>query len=152
LQRALLLSAADPVSTFDNNWWRPRGSILKRPNANWLPLGGAALRGFHWSERTARSGAVNAEMSRRLVTLGSRADTLGVWLTAFGDAGVIPGSNVIYDAGPGLTLRGKLYDLPINARFDFPILISDPARAIDRGHAGRGKLAPRWVITFNDIW
>jgi hypothetical protein len=151
-QRAVFLSTKDPMSTMGNHWWRPRGAILKRPNVNWLPLGGPALRGFHWSEAAERAWGANVELSRKLGTLGSRPDTAGVWLTVFADAAAIPGNDVLYDAGPGITIRGKLYDLPINLRFDFPIYVSDPARAIDRGHAGRDSFAPRWSISFNDIW
>ena len=151
-QRGLYLSAQDPITTFSNAWWRPRGAILKRPNVNWLPLGGPALRGFHWSTGAERAGGLNVELSRKLGTLGSNADTAGVWLTAFADAAAVQGNDVLYDGGPGITIRGKLFDLPVNLRFDFPVYVSDPGLAIDGGRAGKESFAPRWSIAFSDIW
>jgi len=151
-QRALYLSTQDPIATFGNNWWRPQGAILKRPNVNWLPLGGPALRGFHWSTSAERAGGLNVELSRKLGTLGADPDTAGVWLTVFADAAAVPGRDVLYDAGPGITIRGKLYDWPINLRFDFPVYVSTPLLAIDGGRAGKGSFAPRWSIAFSDIW
>ena len=151
-QRALYLSASDPVSTIRNHWWRPYGAILKRPNVNYLPLGGPALRAFHWALGAERAFGGNAEIARRLLDIGSRADTAGVWLTAFGDAAAVPGDDVLHDAGLGIAVRGRIYDRPINLRFDFPFWASDETLTLDQGRAGRGKVAPRWTISFSDIW
>jgi hypothetical protein len=151
-QRALYLSAADPVSTRRNHWWRPNGAILKRPNVNYLPLGGPALRAFHWGVSSDWAAGGNAELARRLFDVGSRSDTAGVWLTLFSDAAATGEDSFVNDAGFGVAVRGMLYDRPINLRLDFPIWASDEALTIDRGHAGRGRLAPRWTIAFTDIW
>jgi hypothetical protein len=154
-QRALLLSASDPISTFGNHWWRPRRSILKQPGVNWLPLGGAVLRGFDWTQATDRIAAANLELSRRV---GSwQRDSVSLSMSAFGDAAYrrpLPagGADWLSDAGVGLKLRARLYDQPIVVRFDFPFFVNQPSLAIDRGRAGSGQLAPRWVISFNDIW
>lgn len=152
-QRALLLSAADPVSTFENHWWRPRGGILKRPNVNFLPLGGPALRGYDWTVSTRRIAASNLELSRDVV----RTTALTFGLSAFADGGYlfatkVAGNGWLVDAGVGVSARGRLFDQPIDVRLDFPVFVHDPVLAIDRGHAGRGQLAPRWVVSFNDIW
>jgi hypothetical protein len=151
-QRALYLSAADPVASFRNHWWRPNGAILKRPNVNYLPLGGPALRAYHWALSSKWAAGGNAEVARRLFDVGARADTAGVWLTLFGDAAATEDDSFLNDAGFGVAVRGKLYDRPINLRLDFPIWASDATRTLDRGHAGREKVAPRWTITFNDLW
>lgn len=151
--RALYLSAADPVTTFGNHWWRPDGAILKRPNVNYLPLGGPALRAYHWGMSSEWAAGGNAEVARRLFDIGSRADTSGVWLTLFGDGAALQGAqSFLGDAGFGLAVRGRIYDRPINVRLDFPVWMSEPALALDGGRAGTGAFAPRWNITFSDIW
>ena len=151
-QRALYLSVADPVATIRNHWWRPYGAILKRPNVNYLPLGGPALRAFHWALGAERAFGGNAEIARRVFDIGSRADTAGVWLTAFGDAAAVSGNDVLNDAGIGIVVRGRIYDRPIHLRFDFPMWANDETLTLDQGRAGPGKFAPRWAISFNDIW
>ena len=150
-QRALYLSAADPVSTYRNHWWRPEGAILKRPNVNYLPLGGPALRAFHYSAGSTWAAGGNAELARRVFDIGTRADTAGVWLTAFADGAATEENSFLNDAGLGVAVRGKLYDQPVNMRLDFPVWASNTTILLDGG-AGRSKLAPRWTITFSDIW
>lgn len=151
-QRALYLSAADPVSTFRHHWWRPEGAILKRPNVNYLPLGGPALRAFHWALSSEWVAGGNVEVARRLFDIGSRADTAGVWLTAFGDGAAMKEESFLNDAGVGIAVRGKIYDRPINLRLDFPFWASNESLTLDQGRAGRGTFAPRWAISFTDIW
>lgn len=151
-QRALYLSAADPVSTFRNHWWRPKGAILKRPSVNYLPLGGPALRAFHWALSSEWAAGGNVEVARRMFDIGSRADTAGVWLTAFGDGAAMKEETFLNDAGVGIAVRGKIYDRPINLRLDFPFWASNESLTLDQGRAGRSALAPRWAISFTDIW
>ena len=150
LQRALFLSADDPVGTFYNHWWRPAGGILKRPGVNWLPLGGAGLRGYHWSVLSTGVVGANIDASRRVLQSSRASNALGVWLHVFGDAALQP--EALYDAGVGVSLRGRIYDREILVRVDSPFYVTSPGLAIDRGRAGSGQLAPRWVITFNDLW
>lgn len=150
--RALYTSAADPVATIRNHWWRPNGAILKRPNVNYLPLGGPALRAFHWTLASDWAIGGNAEVSRRIFDIGSRADTAGVWLTVFGDGALIPGEKVLGDAGLGVAVRGKIYDRPITVRLDFPFWLSDPILALDQRSVTGASVAPRWSISFSDIW
>lgn len=151
-QRALYVSSADPLSTFFNDWWRPRGALLKRPGMNWLPLGGPALRGFRWDLAERAVAAANVEAGRLVWTLpvdGSPA----LWLNAFADAGVREPTPLV-DAGIGVALRGRLYDRNIVVRLDAPLYVSAPALAIERVDApaaGR-RVRARWVLTFNDVW
>jgi hypothetical protein len=150
-QRALFLSTEDPVITYGNHWWRPLGGILKRTNVNWLPLGGPGLRGVHWSAAADWAAGANAELSSKLLELGSEPDTLGVWLTAFADGATLDGKDFLMDVGPGIAFRGNLYDLPVNLRLDFPLWLSDPSYDIATNR-NNGKFGLRWTITFNDLW
>jgi len=45
-----------------------------------------------------------------------------------------------------------LYDRRITVRLDSPFFVNKPRLAIDRGRAGNEQLAPRWVLSFRDIW
>jgi hypothetical protein len=146
--RALYVSAADPVSTFRNHWWRPRDAILKQRDVGWLPLGGAALRGYHWSVTSPQLFAVNVDLAHRVGAIQGDIGELDISLGAFGDAGFDAKRSMI-DAGPGVKVKGRFFDQPVDVRLDFPIYVSRPELAIN----GRNdKVAPRWVITFNDIW
>ncbi|HMC57140.1 MAG TPA: M1 family metallopeptidase [Gemmatimonadaceae bacterium] len=157
-QRALLVSAQDPIATFGNHWWRPAGAILKRPNVNWLPLGGAALRGYRWDLAADNAAAVNVDLARQLGTstwARGRDGTFTFRLHGFADIASPSDDGVartLGDAGVGLSVTGRMYDRPVFIRIDSPFYVSAPEFAIDRGHAGSGKFAPRWAITFNDAW
>jgi hypothetical protein len=157
-QRALLLSAGDPIATYENHWWRPGGSILKRAGVSWLPLAGAALRGYRWDLAADDVVAANAELSTRVGTRSwarGRDGSLTLRAHAFGDIAAPSEDGVartLGDAGVGLSISGRLYDRPIFLRVDSPFYVSTPELAIDRGHAGGGKFAPRWAITFRDVW
>jgi Peptidase family M1 domain len=155
-ERALYLSASDPVATFYNHWWRPRGSILKQ-SEHWLPLGGAALRGYDWMAASDAVLAVNGELSRNLVSRRSRQG-LSVALNAFGDAASVKAPGVsprrydnLGDAGVGLSVKGMFFDQPLTLRIDSPFYVTRPDLAIDREH-NADRLAPRVVVTFSDIW
>ena len=148
-QRNLFVSAQDPVETYWNHWWRPRGALLKRPGFNFLPLGGAGLRGYAPDISVERTVAANAELATRLFQLpGMR--TLGAWAHGFGDVGTMQGFDPLADAGVGLSLRGRLFDRDIHVRVDSPFWVSHPALSI--GGERDERLAPRWVLTFKDLW
>ena len=150
-QRQLSLNAADPIATFENDWWRPAGAILKRPGVNWLPLGGAALRGFRWDIPMDHLEGGNVDVSRRIVSWAS--DSLSLRMHAFGDVAYTnERHDLLSDAGVGLSVRGRLYDRRITIRVDSPFFVNRPELAIDRGRAGSEQLAPRWTLSFSDIW
>ncbi|MEX2179966.1 MAG: M1 family metallopeptidase [Gemmatimonadaceae bacterium] len=164
-QRALFVSAADPLAMFENHWWRPAGGILKQPNVNWLPLGGAALRGYAWDVFTEGAAAVNVELSRRLTTLVRSSHQLEFRINGFADGALtsvtvplLPGPTTdradgfLMDAGIGLGVRGRIFDRPLTLRIDSPFYVSRPVLAIDRGRQGRGEIAPRWAISLTDLW
>jgi hypothetical protein len=151
-QRALLLSADDPISTFENHWWRPVGAILKRPGVNWLPLGGAALRGFHWTIGSNHVAGGNIDAARRIGRALGAFGSVAVWTHAFADAAWTGEDEILSDAGLGLSLRGRFYDRDFVIRVDSPVFVSRPLLAIDQGRAGSGQIAPRWVVSFKDLW
>ena len=149
-QRALYLSALDPVDTYWNHWWRPRGALLKRPGFNFLPLGGAGLRGYAADIVTERTVAANADVGARLFQIPP-LPTLGLWAHGFADAATLQGFNPLVDAGLGLALRGRLFDRDIHVRVDAPFYLSQPELAIGTADQEE-RFAPRWVITFRDLW
>jgi len=154
-QRALYASVRDPLESFDIHWWRPRGAILKQRGINYLPLGGAALRGYSPFVALEAVGAVNGELSRHLYRVPPSVGNMSVWLSAFGDLGFgSPGEGtaldgaMLADAGIGASLRGRFYDREIRMRLDLPIWVHQPALAGGRGLSARkGDLALRWVLS-----
>ena len=148
-QRALYLSAQDPVETYWNHLWRPRGALLKRPGFNFLPLGGAALRGYDANIVTDATVAANGDLSARLFAVpGMR--TLGVWAHGFADVATMQGVDPLVDSGLGLSLRGRLFDRDIHVRVDSPFYVSHPGLSI--GDERDDRVAPRWLVTFRDLW
>ena len=125
---------------------------------NWLPLGGAALRGYRWDLAADNAAAVNVDLARQLGTstwARGRDGTFTFRLHGFADIASPSDDGVartLGDAGVGLSVTGRMYDRPVFIRIDSPFYVSAPEFAIDRGHAGSGKFAPRWAITFNDAW
>ena len=154
-ERALYLSVQDPLATFHQHWWRPAGAVFKHSAVNAVPLGGAALRGFHWRLSSDEVHALNVDVSHRLINTQGVSRTLDVRGHAFGDGahlGAGADATWLADAGVGLSARGRIYDRDVHIRLDSPVYVSDPALAIDRGRAGSRRVGPRWVLTFNDIW
>ncbi|HEY5219756.1 MAG TPA: M1 family aminopeptidase [Gemmatimonadaceae bacterium] len=156
-QAALHLSAMEPLSTFDDNWYRPRGSILTRPGVNYLPLGGAGLRGYDAAITVRRIAAGNGEWSQRLAS--NVFSGLSLWGAVFGGAGFASSDTYtlsgafLADAGAGLALRGKLYDRDVTMRLDAPFVVQQSALAGGRGLThGNATVAARWTFSFNDIW
>ncbi len=156
-QRALHLSASDPLSNFENNWYRPQGSILTRAGVNYLPLGGAGLRGYDRAVTVDRIVAGNAELSERIAHRVFSG--LSVYGSVFGEAGFAASrtyqmnGSLLGDAGVGVSVRGKLYDRPVTMRLDFPLLVQQPGLAGGRGLTTSGaNVTARWVFSFNDLW
>ena len=157
-QRSVFASSPDPLTTFDDNWWRPRGAILKRAGVDYLPLGGAGLRGFSPFLPLDRVLAANGDVGQRL---GSARGTWGsgsLWLHAFGDGGIASPSafgltnHFLFDAGVGISGRGKLYDRPLVVRLDAPIFVNQQSLSPWTGLGGSGSFAPRWTLSFTDFW
>jgi hypothetical protein len=148
-QRALVVNTPDQVTTYWGHYGRPRGALLKRPGFNSIPLGGAALRGFAPWVTGQSIGAVNADAAFRLGN-APHSRTLSMWAHAFADAGYVDGLDDLTDAGVGISMSGRLFDKNILVRLDAPVYVNRPALTFP--YSRTGSLAPRWLLTFNDIW
>ena len=160
MQRSIFLSSLDPYATFMDHWFRPRGSILKQSDA-FVPLGGAELHGFSPLATARVAAAANAELRRRLTTLGGFLDGLSVWGAAFGDVGlanrlvpidpaasIATGWSAVADGGAGVSLRGRLYDRDVALRLDLPVFVSSPQNAVGRSPTRHPSLALRWELSW----
>jgi hypothetical protein len=157
-QRSIFASTQDPFATFNNDLFRPRGALFKQDGINYLPLGGAGLRGFAIDVPLDGVAALNGEFLQRLGNLKGQWGHTTISLSAFGDAAVarsryltLP-DKLLSDAGAGLVLDGRLYDRDVHLRLDAPIFVNRVSLAGGRGLGGNGSLAPRWTITVGDLW
>jgi hypothetical protein len=169
-QRAVFASSQDPFETFNNDLFRPRGAILKQPNVNYLPLGGAGLRGFAVDLPLTGVFAGNGELVQRLAVAGGSWGRAWVGASVFGDLGFATSTLVnitslndstarargerssgLGDAGVGLVVRSRLYDRDVHIRFDAPVFVSKSKLA--GGKLGRNTaLSLRWVINTGELW
>ncbi|MEO6876897.1 MAG: hypothetical protein ABI205_00345, partial [Gemmatimonadaceae bacterium] len=157
-QRAIYASSQDPFETFNNDLFRSRGALFKQRGVNYLPLGGAALRGFGFDVPLTGVGAANGEVVQRLGATKGQWGQATVSFSVFGDAGVASANQVtlsnafLADAGAGLILRGNIYDKSFLVRLDAPVFVNQTSLAGGRGLGGNGSIAPRWTISVGDIW
>ena len=157
-QRQIFAASQDPFSTFTNDLFRPRGALFKQSGVNYLPLGGAGIRGIRYDVALEEVAAINAEYLQRLVSAH------GVWgngtlsFSIFGDAGAASGKFVslsdgtLSDAGAGLVARGRLFDRDVSVRLDAPVFVNHAGLAGGKGLGGNGSIARRWMITVGDLW
>jgi hypothetical protein len=157
-QRSIFASSQDPFETFRNDLWRARGALFKRNGFNYLPLGGAALRGFKTDVALDGALAANAEFVQRLVDVKGQWGRGSLSLSFFGDAGTATAKytalqdHSLTDAGVGLVARGRIYDRPVYVRLDSPFFVDHSGLAGGTGLGGRGSIARRWTITVGDLW
>ena len=162
LQRQIFASSVDPLESFDNNLFRPRGALFKQKNVNYLPIGGAGLRGFALTVPLDAVVAMNGELSQRLTTLTGEWGSATLLLSGFGDVARASSNryldlknSFLSDAGAGIVARGKLYDRSFNVRLDVPLFVNQaglagwPAFRRDRNG---GSISSRWVITVGDVF
>src|SRR5262249_55787298 len=133
-QRAIFASSQDPFETFNNDLFRGRGALLKQPNVNYLPLGGAGMRGFGINVPLNGVVAGNGEVVQRLGSARGSWGRMTVEASLFGDLGWGTSkivaltdsasqakgerSSPLSDAGAGLIFRGNLYDRDVYLRLD----------------------------------
>jgi hypothetical protein len=157
-ERAVFASSQDPFETFDNDLFRPRGALLKQSGVNYLPLGGAGLRGFGFNTPLDKVGAANGELVQSLFSSRGRWGNATIAFSVFGDAGFATSTQIelpdsfLSDAGAGLIARGRLYDRDYYVRLDAPVFVNHASLAGGRGLGGGGSLAPRWNITVGNLW
>jgi hypothetical protein len=157
-QRSIFASSQDPFETFRNDLWRARGALFKRDGFNYLPLGGAGLRGFKTDVALDGVAAANVEFVQRLVDIQGQWGRGSLSVSFFGDAGKGTATytalqdNAFADAGAGLVARGRIYDRPVYIRLDAPVFVNHSGLAGGTGLGGRGSIARRWTITVGDLW
>jgi hypothetical protein len=157
-QRQLFAASQDPFATFRNDLFRPRGALFKQDGVNYLPIGGAGIRGIRYDVALDAVASINAEYLQRLVSSGGDWGTGTLSLSLFGDAGAVSGNYVtipngtLSDAGAGLVARGRLYDRDVYVRLDAPIYVDHAGLAGGKGLGGNGSIARRWMITVGDLW
>jgi hypothetical protein len=157
-QRAVYASSQDPFETFTNDLFRPQDAVLKQSGVNYLPLGGAGLRGYQIDTPLDAVGAVNGEFVQRLATTHGNWGRATFAFSIFGDAAVASSKAVglsgttLTDAGAGLIARGRLYDRDVHVRLDAPVVVNYTRLAGWKGLGGSGSVARRWVITVGELW
>jgi hypothetical protein len=158
VERAVFASSQDPFETFHNDLFRPRGALFKQRGLNYLPLGGAGLRGFSVDLPLDAVGAANGEIVQSLTTLHGDWGRATISLSGFGDAAIATSRQValpdsfLADAGAGLIVRGRLYDRDVYVRLDAPLFVNHSGLAGGSGLGGHGSFAPRWTVTVGDLW
>jgi hypothetical protein len=152
LQRQAFASSADPFQTFTNDLFRPRGALFKQTNVNYLPLGGAGMRGYAIDVAFDRIGALNGELLQRVTTAKGPWGNATFSLSFFGDIAQAHDVGFLSDAGAGLVAQGKFYDRNFYVRFDAPVSVNTTALAGGTVLGKSGSLAPRWTITIGDLW
>ncbi|MGH7663927.1 MAG: M1 family aminopeptidase [Gemmatimonadaceae bacterium] len=170
VRRHIFASAQSPDETFANHLYRPREAVLKQDGVNFVPLGGAGLRGYSPRLEANALVALNAEAAYRILEMASTPRPLALWASVFADGGVLfnpdvsfpadPGlppaeprffdrDETLVDAGLGVSLRGRLFDRDVTLRVDFPLYVREPGLAVD------GREDPvdfRWTFSFSDLW
>ena len=125
---------------------------------NYLPIGGAGLRGFGYNVPLDRVGAANGEIVQSLTSANGDWGRGTLAFSIFGDAGFASSKLIalpdafLADAGAGLIARGRLYDRDLYVRLDAPVLVNHASLAGGRGLGGGGSLAPRWMFTVGNLW
>jgi hypothetical protein len=152
LHRQAFASSADPFQTFTNDLFRPRGALFKQTNVNYLPLGGAGMRGYAIDVAFDRIGALNGELLQRVTTAKGPWGNATFSLSFFGDIAQAHDVGFLSDAGAGLVAQGKFYDRTFYVRFDAPVFVNTTALAGGTVLGKSGSLAPRWTITVGDLW
>jgi hypothetical protein len=115
----------------------------------YLPLGGAGLRAYGPAVTLERVVAANVEARRRLTAPFGGPRGLALWGALFADVASgsldrrAPGDaqEFFADLGPGVSLRGRLFDRDVQIRLDVALYAY-----------GRSRGAPSVFMAFNDLW
>ncbi len=155
LEREVWASTVSPLEAYDNDWYRADGAPLARKDVPFVPLGGAALRGFARLPLGAVA-SVTLEHDVRLAEVGVE-QPLTFSASIFADGavvlrdGALSAGSGLGDAGVGLVARGFLFDRPVRLRVDVPFLVTRPVLAVG-AHPSADRVAFRWTFSFSDLW
>jgi hypothetical protein len=126
--------------------------VFKQGDFTLTPVGGARLRGFSPLLALDRVVSANVDVAQRLVGWDGPFGQLSLWAGPFADAGAAHASassvaglnsNLLVDAGVGLTVRGRFYDRDINLRIDAPLVVNNPIVPASLGGLPSGI---RWTV------
>jgi len=155
LQREIFASSQDPLESFDNDLFRPRGAAFKQPSFTLVPFGGAGLRGFSPLLALDRVVSANLDVDQRIGTWKGDFGTLSFWLGAFGDAGAASAAfespialsdHFLADVGVGFSVRGRFYDRDVDVRIDAPLAVNSPLSPV--GANGLPSHGIRWTVSW----
>jgi hypothetical protein len=147
-QRWFSLAGADPVERIRNPFVRSRGALLTEE----LPFhepGGGNVRGLSPAVGVTRVLAVNLELERSVAGSGRRLFR-DVRIAGFADGAWSDGffsrrgrTALTGDAGLGIRIAHRIGATAFVTRFDLPLFVAHPDRAI---RATGRRLGLRWVI------
>jgi hypothetical protein len=162
-ERLIYVSSLDPVQTFENHFFRPRGGVLSGPDARYVSVGNGGLRAYGFALAGRSLASVNVEHAVRLWRFGSADRPFDLFADAFVDAGVlrdVPGRSLaddggtgLMDAGVGIAGRGALFDRDLRFRVDFPVYVEQPALVVSARRNDAGQvIGARLSFSLTDLW
>ncbi|HUK22012.1 MAG TPA: M1 family metallopeptidase [Gemmatimonadales bacterium] len=155
-QRRIMVSGADPYTTFTNPFMRSAGALFVRPDFHYQSPGDANLRGYRPDLGGRWAAALNFEVTRSVIS-GEKGVVRDVSLEAFLDGALVdslatsPNSggkaySDLWDGGLGLVTRQRTGDLDWTVRVEFPLAMNAWHLAPDAG-TNDGRVAFRWVVS-----
>jgi Peptidase family M1 domain len=156
-QRQIYFQGADPLEQLTNPFLRSRGALLVGEDFHYHAPGGGGVRGADARSSAPSLVALNLELERTLIARPSAGLFSRVALAAFTDLAHSIGETTtplttdrigfLADAGFGLRAAHRIGDTEFSTRFDFPLYVSQPEVAQDRG-PGDDELEFRWTFSF----
>ncbi|MGE0441923.1 MAG: M1 family metallopeptidase [Gemmatimonadales bacterium] len=150
-QRWFFLAGADPYEQFTNPFVRSRDALLTG-DVHFHTPGGGNVRGLARDVAVTRIAAANVELERSVLARPRARLFRDTRVAVFGDVALSDGflsssgsGNVSGDAGIGLRAVHNIGQTTFVTRFDVPLLVSNPDRAIGGpGSGSRGRF--RWIV------
>ncbi|MHB1327525.1 MAG: hypothetical protein ACYC2K_04920, partial [Gemmatimonadales bacterium] len=153
-QRWFYLAGADPYQQLGNPFTRSRDALLTG-DVHWHTPGGGNLRGFERDVAATAVAALNVELDRSILARPTAALFRDTRLALFGDVAMSDGffsfsgsGRFAGDAGVGIRFTHRLGETTFVTRFDMPLFVSHPDRAIG-GIAGDGRFGFRWTMALS---
>ncbi len=153
-QRWFYLAGADPYQQFANPFVRSREALLTG-DVHFHTPGGANLRGLARDVAVTRMAAVNVEADRSVLRRPTAKLFKDTRIAAFTDIALTNGffsyegsGRLVGDAGVGIRFTHTIGQTTFVTRFDFPLYVSHPDRAIGGG-VDDGSFRLRWTMGFS---
>jgi len=153
-QRWFYLAGADPYQQLGNPFTRSREALLTG-EVHWHTPGGGNLRGFERDVAATALAALNVELDRSILARPGAALFRDTRLAVFGDLALSDGffsfsgsGRLAGDAGAGVRFTHRLGETTFVTRFDFPLFVSHPDRAVG-GVSGDGRFGFRWTMALS---